>query len=103
MANVHAEFADVLGRLLAAETVLVAGREFGVVVQLDGAQRLVLRELPPVMLTLSVRVRDGCLRSAGDARQLRVAVVFKVMGSNYEYSNIRSYRTRRLHNLRHVR
>jgi hypothetical protein len=42
--DVYAEFADVVERLLAVEAVLVAARELAVVVQLDGAQRVVLRE-----------------------------------------------------------
>lgn len=42
---VHAEFPDVIERLLAAEAVLVAAQEFAVVVQLDRTQGLVLAVL----------------------------------------------------------
>jgi hypothetical protein len=40
--DVHTEFADVVKRLLALQRVLVAALEFDVVVQLNGARRLVL-------------------------------------------------------------
>jgi hypothetical protein len=41
--NVHAEFADVVERLLALQTVETAGRELTVVIQLDRAECLILR------------------------------------------------------------
>lgn len=46
--KVHAELRDVVRGLLAAETVLIAAQEAAVVVQPDGAKRLVLRELVAV-------------------------------------------------------
>ena len=43
--HIHAEFADAVERLFSAEAVFVAGRELAVVVQLNGAECFVLREL----------------------------------------------------------
>jgi|HubBroStandDraft_4_1064222.scaffolds.fasta_scaffold114168_4 hypothetical protein len=42
--DVHAEFEDVVKRLLALQAVEVASREFAVVVQLDRAECLVMRK-----------------------------------------------------------
>ena len=46
--DVHAEFADVVERLLSVEFVLSARREAAVVIQLDGADRLVWAEVVAV-------------------------------------------------------
>ena len=63
--DVYAEFGDVVRRLLALQAVLIAGQEFAVVIQLDRAQRLVLRKV------IAIGDLDGCARGSWYAASLR--------------------------------